>query len=205
MELENESKPISKVTFQDVVSGGDYVVLDTETTGLGEDAEICQIAIIDSHGNTLLDTLVNPRKPIPHEAIVIHHITDALVENAPRFVDVLPMIHHYLDGRDVIVYNADYDRKMLHRSGRAWGLPQEDWEGLAVWWCAMERFASIFGEWNSYRGGYKWQKLTTACNYYGLPVANAHSALGDCLMTLEVVKAMIAKEIEDSDHAKNDG
>lgn len=46
--------------------------IDTETTGLGDDAEIVEICIIDSHGFILLNTLVKPTKPIPDEAIAIH-------------------------------------------------------------------------------------------------------------------------------------
>ncbi len=33
----------------------DFVVLDTETTGLDERAEIVELSIIDKHGNTLFD------------------------------------------------------------------------------------------------------------------------------------------------------
>jgi DNA polymerase III epsilon subunit-like protein len=36
------------------------IVLDTETTGLGDDAEICEITILDVTGAPILDTLVPP-------------------------------------------------------------------------------------------------------------------------------------------------
>lgn len=36
----------------------DYVILDTETTGLGENDIIIQIAIIDLHENDLINTYV---------------------------------------------------------------------------------------------------------------------------------------------------
>ena len=36
----------------------DFVVLDTETTGLGPDAEICEIAITNKHGRNLFSSLV---------------------------------------------------------------------------------------------------------------------------------------------------
>lgn len=41
------------------------LILDTETTGLGDDAEIVEIAIIDQDKNVLLNSLVKPSKPIP--------------------------------------------------------------------------------------------------------------------------------------------
>ncbi|HHJ4165905.1 TPA: exonuclease domain-containing protein, partial [Raoultella ornithinolytica] len=52
-----------------------FLFIDTETTGLGEDAEIVEICIIDSHGSIMLNTLIKPTKPIPDEAIAIHGIT----------------------------------------------------------------------------------------------------------------------------------
>jgi len=47
----------------------DYVILDTETTGLGC-AEIVQIGIIDLDGKILLDSLVKPSIPIPYDAFL---------------------------------------------------------------------------------------------------------------------------------------
>ena len=34
----------------------DPLILDTETIGLGRDAEICEIAVIDARGRILIDT-----------------------------------------------------------------------------------------------------------------------------------------------------
>jgi len=39
-----------------------YLILDTETTGLGEKDVIIQMALIDLDGNVLLDSLVKPKK-----------------------------------------------------------------------------------------------------------------------------------------------
>lgn len=54
----------------------------------------------------------------------------------------------------------------------------------------MEDFAKIYGEWNSVRGSYKWQKLTRAAEYYGYDwsqrAETAHNSLGDCYATLFV-------------------
>lgn len=166
-----------------------FVILDTETTGLN-DGEICQIAIIDQHGQTLLDTYVKTIRPIPQEATRIHGITDSMVELAPGWKDVAKRAREILTGRDVIVYNAVYDRKMMHRSAEAAGMEKIDWKSFSDWHCAMEAYAEYYGDWNDYRQSYTWQKLTTAASRCGIQIAGAHSALGDCLMTLGVVRAM---------------
>lgn len=180
----------SLTDFKAMIQRGDFLLLDTETTGL-HDGEICQIAIIDHAGIVLMDSLVKTTFSIPADATRIHGITDAMVADAPTWSDLTDQIQAILAGRDLIVYNAVYDRKMMHQSAEKAGLPKVEWKELTRWHCAMEAFAEVYGDYNSYRGTYRWQKLTTAAAYYGLPVQNAHSALGDCLMTLGVVKAMV--------------
>ncbi|MCA0453393.1 MAG: 3'-5' exonuclease [Chloroflexi bacterium] len=173
-----------------VIRSGNFVVLDTETTGLNRWDEICQIAVVNSHGHVLMDTYVKPAKPIPADATRIHGITNDMVMSAPNFAGVVTNLVGLLSGMNVIVYNALYDRKMLHQSADAIGLAKTDWRTLSRWWCAMETFAEIYGEWNSYHQSYKWQTLSTASRYYNPPVIDAHSALGDCQMTLAVCRAM---------------
>lgn len=66
----------------------DRIFIDTETTGLGDDAEIVEICLIDSAGFIMLNTLVKPTKPIPAEATAIHGITDEMVMYAPTWKDI---------------------------------------------------------------------------------------------------------------------
>lgn len=172
-----------------VIRSGKFLVLDTETTGLHR-GEICQIAVVNSDGKVLIDQYVKPVDPIPLDAQRIHGISDEMVAGAQSFSALVPELVNILTGQNVIVYNATYDRKMLHQSAEACGIPKTDWRDLSRWWCAMEAFAEIYGDYNSYRHSYTWQKLTTAAAYYNLPVVDAHSALGDCQMTLAVCKAM---------------
>ncbi|MCC7451680.1 MAG: 3'-5' exonuclease [Anaerolineae bacterium] len=173
-----------------VVEHNNFVVLDTETTGLGSDAEIVQLAIIDNRGKVLLDTLLKPTKPIPPDATRIHGITNGQVVAAPSLVMVYPRILNILQGRDVIIYNAEYDRRLLHQSSRAHGL-NVLWDSVVSGWtCAMLAYAEHHGEWNPYYHSYKWQKLGAACQQQGIRVVDAHSALADCRMTLALVRRL---------------
>ena len=179
----------------DVLRNYDYLVLDTETTGLGSDAEICQIAIINAQGDTLMDRLIKPTRKIPLEAEGIHGISNEDVEYSPTIKAVLPRLIEITAGRQIVIYNAEYDTRVLNQSLGAHGIrPLE----LSTW-CAMETFAAIYGDWNSYRHSYRWQKLSTAALFYDLPVIDAHSALGDCLMTLSVCKAMLTQHDQEHD------
>lgn len=72
------------------------LILDTETTGLGDDAEVAEVvelAVIDCAGAVLLDTLVRPSGRVPAEAAAIYGITDAMLADlarAPRSMSCAP-------------------------------------------------------------------------------------------------------------------
>jgi len=97
-----------------IVATNNYVILDTETTGLRRPAEIIQIAIVDPNGKTLLDTLLHPKNPIPPESTAIHGITDGYVVGCPEWPAVKELVMRYTDGKSILVYNAKFDRHMMH-------------------------------------------------------------------------------------------
>lgn len=181
---------MSLKNFVDALKGKDFIILDTETTGL-HDGEIVQIAIINSKGETLLNSHVKPAQAIPSESTRIHGITDDMVKDAPTWIDLLPKIKQILDGQLLVVYNAVYDRKMMHKTAERHDLPKIEWKEIAQWHCAMEAFAEFYGDWNDYHGSYRWQRLTVAARHCRVTVADAHDAHGDCLMTLGVVRHML--------------
>lgn len=175
--------------FANMIKGGDFVVLDTETTGLDRRAEVCQIAVVAADGTVLMDTLVKPSRPIPADATNIHGITNEMVADALPFRDIVNDLIPLLQNKHVVIYNAEFDLQMLNQSA------YQRWDDVPRRiWCAMNRFAEIFGDWNDWHQSYRWQKLTTACAYYDLPSVDAHTALGDAQMTLAVSKAIAAAE-----------
>lgn len=190
VELAPELVDMSLEGFKTMVKRGGFVVLDTETTGL-TDGEICQISIINDSGAILLNSYVKTVHPIPAEAQRIHGITDEMVAGAPGWAAVAPRVKEILSGKDVIIYNAVYDRKMMHKSAEHAGMEKIEWKDIARFWCAMEAYAEFNGDWNDYHQSYRWQKLTDAVRQQRVTVdAKAHDALGDCLMTLAVIKKM---------------
>lgn len=176
--------------FRQMIQQGDFVVLDTETTGLFN-AEIVQIALVDAQDNVLLDTLVKPVNRIPYDAIRIHGITNERVADAPSWAEVTNQVESLLRGRNVVVYNAVFDRKMLHTSAEAAKLPKVDWKTFSQWWCAMEAFAEVYGA--SRYGRPRMHKLANAAHHYHIPVVDTHSALGDARLTLALVRAIAGR------------
>lgn len=184
-------------SFRKALTGNKFFVLDTETTALKR-GEICQIAIIDSDGNVMLDSLVKTVNAIPDVVTEIHGIDDEKVKDAPTWIDLAPRIKQILDGQILVVYNAIYDRSFMHQTQELHNLPKIEWSEICSWNCAMEAYAEFHGEINPRFGTYTWQKLSVAAHRCGVEVKDAHSALDDCMMTLGVVKHMLKAESESS-------
>ena len=170
------------------------LVLDTETTGLDDRAEIVELALIDTAGNPLLDTLIKPRSPIPESATDIHGITNTDVLHAPDWRDVQPLLLDLIAGRPVVIYNAVYDVRLIHQSARAACAPwppisanPTDDATITHAHCAMLLYAEWWGVYDDYRQSWRWQKLQTAAHRHGLPAPAAHRALSDCVTTLALL------------------
>jgi DNA polymerase-3 subunit epsilon len=158
----------------------DWLIVDTETTGLDGRAEIVQIAIVAPTGEAVLNTLVRPQGPIPSDATAIHGIRLEDTVGRPTYGELGGSITQLLRGRTVVSYNADYDRRLVQQTAARYGLREPD----AFWECAMLQYARYVGDWNGYRNDFKWQKLPAAQG------SQAHSAVGDCQSTLAVIWEM---------------
>ena len=134
-----------------------------------------------------MDTLIRPLTPISPEASAVHGITDRTVANAPTFAEILPRLQRTVSSRTVLIYNLNYDWRLLWQSAEAHEIDE-----LAIdkstWHCAMKLYARFFGEWNNYWGNYKWQKLGEAALHCGLELPkDLHRARADAELARQVV------------------
>jgi DNA polymerase-3 subunit epsilon len=163
-----------------LLNEANFVILDSETTGLHGDSEIVQIAVIDPTGAALLNTLVKPTRPIPRDASAIHGITDAMVASSPTFADIAPELRSILSGETVVIYNSTFDTRMMEQSALACGLTIEIPAFAGEYQDAMEWYAQWVGDWSEWHESYRWQKLP----------GGDHSALGDARACLAIIKRM---------------
>jgi len=171
----------------------DFVIVDTETTGLGTDAEIVEISIIDADGTDLFTSLVRPNMPITPELTAIHGIDNDMVRNAPTWADVHDCVMHLFSGRKIAIYNADYDLRMIRQCSDFAGCKLPDLSRQAK--CIMNIYSKYVGEWSTTHGNWKWHKLSQAAQACGVDAQNAHRAAADCRMTLGIIKHLAAQEI----------
>lgn len=168
------------------------VIVDTETTGLDEHAEIIEIAIINRAGEVLLNSLVKPSRPIPAETTAIHGITDDDVRDAPTWHDVQSRVAHIVTDSLFLAWNAQFDMRLLVQTGQPHRKFFPDLVALDclpyACRCIMELYAYQFGDWSELRGSYNYKKLGDAARAYGiLPHGAVHRALTDARMALGVL------------------
>lgn len=113
----------------------DPLFLDTETTGLDASAEIVEIAVLDKAGAVLLDTLVQPVRPMRDDARAVNGITDAELASAPTWAASDARVKALLAGRLVVAHNADFDRRMLAQTCGLHALSVPEAGG---WACTLE-------------------------------------------------------------------
>lgn len=161
-----------------IVSRRDVLYLDTETTGLGSQAEIVEIAVVNGLGVTVLDRLVRPSSRIPLEVTAIHGIDDAMVADAPTWPVVMAEFTRLLQQyASIVVYNAPFDRRIIKQVNELHGLPPLELE----WHCAMQQYAVYSGRRHT---------LERAARSAGVPIASTHRALADTRVCRDLVHAM---------------
>jgi DNA polymerase III subunit epsilon len=154
-------------------------VTDTETTGLGEDAEIIELAIVDAAGATVLHSLVRPSTAIEPEAAAVHGLSAADLTGAPTLSDLWPQVRDAIRGARIVAYNAEFDRRMLAQSAARYGLKRP----ACRWDCLMEVCAALSDD------GEHWLSLEAVCWELGV-AGGGHRAFGDALAALDVLRAL---------------
>jgi DNA polymerase III subunit epsilon len=164
-----------------------FVVFDTETTGLNPQVdEICQIAAIRVVNGKLVraerfDMLVNPGRTIPAASSAVHHITDAMVADAPGVAEAVRRFHTFADGAVLVAHNAPFDMSFLRRREREIGR-RFDQPILDTVLCS----AILYGQSAEHT-------LDAVCDRLGIaiPEAERHTAIGDAIGTGEAFRKMI--------------
>ncbi len=162
------------------------VILDLETTGLDITKDrIVQVGMvkIGVDGNEEeLSVLVNPEMPIPADSTAIHGIKDEDVSDKPTFAQQADMLAAFIGNADLGGYNSNkFDIPVLAeaflRAGHSFSLKERQCIDIQNIFHKMEQ-----------------RTLAAAYQFYcNRVMENAHDALVDTKVTLDVFKAQLER------------
>jgi DNA polymerase-3 subunit epsilon len=163
-----------------LINRDDVYILDTETSDLN--GEILELTIINLQGEPVYNGRFKPSTPIHWKAARVHGLTEEILANEPLWANEYEAIRNVLEGKTILIYNAAFDVPMIRRTCELYQCQPITFKSQ----CVMLQYAAFVGEWNDYYGNYRWQRLPEG----------DHSALGDCLATLDILKKMAAAYVE---------
>jgi len=164
----------------------DWVVIDTETTGIGRHDAVVEIAVVGSDGKVVLESLVRPEKKVARGAAEIHGLDEKELRTAPSFPDVYSRLRQVVTDKLVVAYNAPFDRQILRNTCALHGVP----EIPVHWHCALERYQ----QWRDLK-----PTLRQACEQEGIAVSKIHRAAPDARLVWELIQRMAQAESSPKD------
>ena len=169
---------------------------DLETTGIQLTKDrIVQLAAVklfpDGHRESK-NYIINPEMHIPEEIAAIHGITNEMVKTAPKLAEVAEEIIEFIGESDLAGYNSNkFDIPFMveefYRVGHPFPMDGRNFVDVQNIFHKMEQ-----------------RTLAAAYQFYcGKPMENAHDALYDTQVTLDVFLAQLERYESLSDDVKS--
>lgn len=174
---------------------GDFVVIDTETTGLSaykeEIVEICALRFRNFKPIECFVTLCKPHKLISPSAAAINGISEDMVYDKPHFRQIVESLNEFIRDDTIVGQNLPFDLKFIVAQGfDLLSHKRKYYDTLAIAKKTLKARKKSYNrdlhEWIYYDDfdyDVENYKLGTLCDYYGIPLVNAHRALADCYAT----------------------
>ena len=149
-------------------------VIDLETTGVGNNDRVVEIAAVILDPVTLatideFDTLINPLRDVGPTRI--HGITPSMVSAAPTFEEIVHHVSSLLTGSVLVAHNLSFDQRFLTNEFQRVGGTLEPGTGL----CTLKATRV---------------RLDVACRTMGIELDNAHRALADARACADVLRQL---------------
>lgn len=149
----------------------DWLIVDTETTGLGESGEVIGGGVYPA-GAQVFAVPVRPQAAIRPDTSAVHGQTMGDLADAPGFPKIWPQPRAVLHGHTLIAHDAKFDRRMLEQTLWRYGLTPPPLPHR-----------------------YRPRRLTIACQRLGIPLDKFRTA-DRCRATQALLRAMAGCEGE---------
>lgn len=167
-----------------------YAIVDIETTGGRASRDrITEVAVVLFDGTQIIDTfesLINPECYIPYGITELTGITQAMVNDAPRFFEIAKQLHDITEGAIFVAHNVRFDygfiRKEYKRLGFTFTRKQL---------CTLRLSRKAFPEFKGFGLGKLIYQLEIDESIYG---GVRHRAMADAKATTEVLKLILNQQ-----------
>lgn len=155
------------------------LIADTETTGLMDHDEICELAFLEIDTNMIVQkefqTLIKPTVPMSPTASAVNHITDEDLVDAPGIDDIFSQFpEDYFANVFLIAHNCKFDKRFL---SKYWGISGE--------FCTLRASKSFYPRSPNHQ-------LQTLRYYLKLDVdGGSHRAMLDVFVKHELLKRIL--------------
>lgn len=167
-----------------------YVICDIEATGLDENKEIIEIALITWQDGKILDvyeTLINPLKNISDYIKDLTGVSAKELEHAPKFYEVADAIRMRLEGAMFVSHNTDFDYPLLRKKFEEMGQTLR-----------LKSFCTLKVSHHEIPGMSSYS-LDALCNFFRIKMTDRHRAIGDAKATLELFKELLKLRLKTYD------
>ena len=164
-----------------------YTIIDLETTGGKFNEEsIIEVAAYKFDGVNITDqfiSLINPQRDIHPYVEKLTGISLKMVKSAPKFHEVAKRIIEITSDSILVAHNAQFDYRILQLEFKRLGF---DFSMKSI--CTVILSQELLPNQESY-------KLGRLSRSLGIPLKDRHRASGDALATVELLKILIEKDI----------
>jgi DNA polymerase-3 subunit epsilon len=149
-----------------------FIAIDFETA-TGHPHSACAVGIVTVEDGIIIEeyhTLIQPpENEYWYRNIIVHGIKPVQTINVPTFDTLFPEIHKRLFGKKIVAHNESFDRNVLAKTMRYYGLYYDELEIADKWECTVRIYRAK---------GYKPANLRACCYRHDIEL-NHHEALSD--------------------------
>lgn len=141
---------------------------------------VCAVGIVKVEDSQITDqfhSLVRPpNNQYMWQTTRVHGIKPKDTADAPTFLELFPTIEQYLKGSHMVAHNEKFDRAVLTKTMRLYGLNYDTLSLPPAWECTSEIYRSK---------GFKKTKLSICCHIMGIAL-NHHDPLSDAMASAQL-------------------
>ncbi len=156
--------------------------LDCESTGTDPTNDrLTEVAVVNGDGTVLFSSLVNPGRSIPEWVQALTGITDALVADAPAFVEIAGVLAVLLRDKPLCGFGCtEFDIPLL----------AEEFERAGVGY----QFGPVVDVGHVYKALRPRTLAAAYAEFVGVLHAGAHRATADAAAVVDVLRGMLGRE-----------